>query len=367
MDSSLEYFAWGRPVDGFVWEDARVINDSVLMPKPLARDVEETRFLRWRDRASQVVPLPPLHKNPTLFREFASLNPTEDSFVRFANDYGWLGVSQLLEGDAEVNEQGKTVRVVRFGDPRAHGEPLWRWKAAHQALSKVSDVLQAITTDDLTTLTEWFSIRTDAALYQRETQVGGEWEWVCGAANPPLRPALWKWANGGQTELERLKRIASAWAQKRINDALGNADNSTNTSVRILLNAKGGMSLHIVPDTLLAAMWLQCARVLTENPTFKACEKCGKWFEISPEMRRKSTMYCSAKCKVAAHRARIPATCEHCGARFTISVTARSGFGYISHHDVACPTCGVSSSRLLPGEVRDVALHGKRRSSKATA
>jgi len=47
------------------------------------------------------------------------------------------------------------------------------------------------------------------------------------------------------------------------------------------------MTLRIVPETLLAALWFQCARVLTLNPTFRACMNCGKWFELLPDKRRK--------------------------------------------------------------------------------
>jgi hypothetical protein len=366
MESTLEYFAWARPLQGYAWEDAAVMNEGPFTPEPLDNDIKENRFLMWRDRASQVVAAPLLSDNPTLFRDFASLEPTEEAFLAFANAYGWLGVSQLLKGEL-VNEDGKTIRRISFSDPRAHGEPLWRWKKAHRELSKVSDVLQSITTNDLAKLNEWFTIGADAARYERRTALGLEGEWIC-ANKPPLRPALWKWANQGKTEADRLKRFAFAWAQKRINDAIGDGKYGTSTSVRVLVDGdRDLMSLHIVPDTLLAAMWLQCARVLTENPTFKACENCGKWFELAPNARRKNSMYCSARCKLAAHRARIPATCHSCGVRFNVSVTAGSGFAYMNHYDVSCPKCGVSSSLLLPGEVRGVALRGKRQPAKATA
>jgi hypothetical protein len=207
----------------------------------------------------------------------------------------------------------------------------------------------------------------DAVRYERDGAYGPEWSVVCGA-NQGFKPYLWKWGSEGRTELDRLKRFASIWAQKKINEAIGDADNGTGTSVRVLLNdVKDGMAIHIVPDTLLGAMWLQCARVLTENPTFKACENCGKWFELSPDARRKNSKYCSDRCKVAAHRARaiIPTKCESCDARFTINVAPSSGFSYMNHQDVTCPKCGAVSHRLLPGEFIGVTVRGKRQMVKA--
>jgi hypothetical protein len=74
---------------------------------------------------------------------------------------------------------------------------------------------------------------------------------------------------------------------------------------RILLNHdRGDFTLHMVPNSLIGAMWLQCARVLTVNPTFKQCDYCQKWFELSPDARRRQSKYCSDRCKVAAYRRR---------------------------------------------------------------
>lgn len=299
MKTALEHFAWGRPVEGYVWEDSSVLN--LPGSKENVNDNAETRFLRWRDSSSQAVLVTPLQDNAALFREFARIEPTESAFLSFANQYGWLGVSRLLRGTR--SEDGKTVSV-NLGDPRAHGEPWWRWKLAHHRLWRVSTVVKAIQEKDAVTLRQWFQVLPNAVRYERDERGQQCWEWIC-AAEPPLKTWLWKWGNKGATEDDRLIRFASGWAQKQINDAMGGSDNETATSVRILMNdERDGMVLHIVPDSLLAAMWLQCARALTENPTFKSCERCGKWFELAPGARRKTSKYCSERCKVAAYRAK---------------------------------------------------------------
>ena len=320
MMTALEQFGWGRPSEGYVWEDTTVAKMPGAKLEP--RDAAETRFLRWIESSSSAVLVTPLQENAALFREFAYLQPTENAFLEFANQHGWLGVSRFLRG--EPSEDGKTISIS-LGDPRAQGEPLWRWKEARREMWRVATVVEAILNRDISTLRQWFQISEHAVRYLREEpdNLPGypSMEWIC-SGEPPLRSWLWQWGNQGRDDDERLIRFASGWAQKQINDAMGGSEKETATSVRILMNdEKDGMTLHIVPDTLLAAMWLQCARALTENPTFKACEHCGKWFELAPGARRKNSKYCSVRCKVAAHRALIPLTCEHCGTKFRAAIT----------------------------------------------
>jgi hypothetical protein len=107
-------------------------------------------------------------------------------------------------------------------------------------------------------------------------------------------------------DAELLLRIAKGWAQKHINDELGGDKHpGTNSRARIVFDQdRESMTLRIVPETLLAALWFQCARVLTLNPTFRACMDCGKWFELLPDKRRKQAIYCTDRCKVAAYRHR---------------------------------------------------------------
>jgi len=305
MNQGLEHFAWARPLDGYVWEDAVALDERAFQSASSVRNRSETRFLRWRDASSQAVSLAPLQDHPTLFLQFAHLEPTEATFLEFANQYGWLGVPIFLENETN---RGRKTRVVNYADLRDQGEPLWRWREAHRQLWRVCPVLEAILDKDIPTLKQWFHVLPDAVRYERDGVYGLECEFIC-SSNPLFKPWLWKWGNKGGTQAEKLLRFASAWAQKQVNEAMTGNEDGTMTSVRVLIDGdKAGMMLHIVPDTLLAAMWLQCARVLTENPTFKACDNCGKWFEVSADARRRGTMYCDARCKVAAYRIKKKAT-----------------------------------------------------------
>jgi hypothetical protein len=126
------------------------------------------------------------------------------------------------------------------------------------------------------------------------------------ASRDGLKEWLWEWGMEASTEDERLLRFAKGWTQAQINEALiGKSTREALVSTRILFNhERKDMALHVVPRSLLAAIWLQCARVLTLNPEFRQCHNCGKWFELSHDARRKTTKYCEDRCKVAAYRKR---------------------------------------------------------------
>ena len=304
MNQGLEQFAWSRPLEGYVWEDAVALDTTLLQSKD-PRDKVETRFLRWRHSSSRAVSFTPLQDHPTLFLEFAHLEPTEATFLEFADKYGWLGVPIFLEN--ELTRGRKTV-VFDYGDLRSQGEALWQWREAHRQLSRVSSVLEAILDKNIDALKQWFHIDKNGVRYERADTYGMAYEWVCSpdVGRASMHPARWKWGDKGRAAADKVLRFASVWVQKEINGAMSGAEGGTMTSVRVLINVpEDRMMLHIVPDSLLAAMWLQCARALTETPTFKGCENCGKWFEVSADARRKGSMYCSARCKVAAYRHRI--------------------------------------------------------------
>lgn len=284
--SGLELFYWHRSEGGYEWQDAKALPELQGLSD---EDREETRFLI---RKPMETPLHwrynPLVKYPTLYREFAALEPTEAAYAAFANAYGDLGVGLLIE---------------RSG-PMVEYDPFHRWRTAHRMMRPVVDVLTAIQDRSTVALRQWFTVVNNGARYERrEADGSGSVGWVTIADQH--REFIWKWAMEADSDDAALTRIAQGWAQDQINSAMGNSDSGTLTSARVIFEIdRKRMALHISPDSLLAALWLQCARILTLNPTFKSCEHCRTWFELSPETRRKQSKYCSSRCKVAAYRAR---------------------------------------------------------------
>jgi hypothetical protein len=306
MDFGLEFFFWPRPVDpanGYAWESGKAA--PFFAKEPGLADAAETRFLRWLTSAPQVHRVNIIRTYPTLYRTFANLAPTEEAFLAFANEFGALGVDVLLEDayKTSTTKEGKKVKTLSLGNPRNTGEPFWRWLQEQSKMRGITKVLTAIESSDTSALAQWFTITDSDVVFKDENR----WAIVCSSQHQ-LRPLIWGWVVNAPTSGEQLLRAARAWAQDEINEAMsgGGKPVQSLTSVRILLNTdRDVMRLHLVPDTLLAAMWLQCARVLTENVTFSDCQHCGKWFEVSPDQRRRNTKYCTDRCKVAAYRKRL--------------------------------------------------------------
>lgn len=297
MSQDIDLFVWHRPEGGFAWQDGKVLSPEIQ--RGLSQiDAGETRFLVQNPMATpRHCRYNPLQKNPALYREFASLEPTEEAYARFASLYGDLGVGVFT--DASLSS---TVEAT-FSD--AVHDPFCRWRSAHAHVRAVTDVLNAIQAEDTNTLRQWFTVTNNGARYHRKDPV--TWEssgWVTIAGE--LRDYVWKWAARGDSDAEVLLRIARGWAQERINDAIGGDKHpGTNCSARVVFDhEREHMTVRIVPETLIGAIWFQCARVLTLNPVFRACKHCGKWFELSPDTRRKQAIYCSDRCKVAAYRAK---------------------------------------------------------------
>ena len=303
MKIGLEYSEWSRPVAGFEWQDGKVATWQGLHNE--SNDLEETRFLVWRTAERLVYRYHPLLDYPTLYQTFASLEPTDENFLKFANTHGGLGVAKTLSITG-TDSNGHPLEVILGGNPRCEGEPRWRWRHEHLLMRAVTGILTAIQNQDINALKQRFSIHKDGVRYEDATEFGLGYAWVC-STKMELKEWLWKWGLEGRTEADRIIRFASGWVQEHINTAMSESgpERQALTSARVILNTdRNALRLHIIPDTLLAAMWLQCARVLTENPTFKVCEHCGKWFELSPDTKRRQSKYCEPRCKVAAYRIR---------------------------------------------------------------
>jgi len=283
--SELELFYWRRADDGYEWIDGKAetteASDQALR--------EETRFLAPRNLyTAKLWRYNPLVASPTLYREFASTPHTEEGYLSFANAYGDLGTGVLL------NQSGPIV----FYDP------LYTWHLAHARVRPVVDVLNAIQSNDVATLRQWFTLMNNGARYRRDGPEGISLATVTMTGG--LREHLWTWATEAPSENEAILRIARGWAQGEINEGMeGKSQPESISSARVIFDVeKKSMTMRVTPHSLLGAIWLQCARMLTLNPAFRECAHCAKWFELSPDTRRRQSKYCSDRCKVAAYRRR---------------------------------------------------------------
>ncbi|MFN8058130.1 MAG: hypothetical protein U0Q12_03135 [Vicinamibacterales bacterium] len=292
MDWSLEYFEQVRSQAGYRWVTAVPLGDGSGPGGALRCLVEVTNDLR-RHRVRHV-----LRDVPTLFREFAAIPATEESFGQFANEYGLLGVDEFLEGQ----------------EPFARGEPFHRWVEEQRGLVPVVDVLVALERGDVEQLRRWFSIEsTDGSpigvKYQRIDVWGKQFDTVATAKGH--RPSAWAYIMAAPDDKTSFMRMATCWLQNEINERLSRGHPLPYVGARVFFNPDDARYvLHVVPRNLIGAMWYQCARSLTENSVFRSCAHCGTWFELSPVARRRNTLYCSPRCRVAAFRARRAASTD---------------------------------------------------------
>lgn len=61
---------------------------------------------------------------------------------------------------------------------------------------------------------------------------------------------------------------------------------------------------RIVPGSLLGALWLQFHLAISGQKTYRQCEVCQGWFEISPKVNRVTKQYCGDACRSQAYRDR---------------------------------------------------------------
>ena len=64
---------------------------------------------------------------------------------------------------------------------------------------------------------------------------------------------------------------------------------------------------RFLPKNLLGALWLQFARVVAGNVSYKPCKVCGDILTISPEQGgfRDDREFCTAACRQRDHRRKV--------------------------------------------------------------
>lgn len=298
MSRQLERFEWQVARDGYQWVTSRAAfpppRDRANEPlsaliAPDLRHQRESRFLIPQSSVGKSYS--PLVTAPTLFREFALLEPTEIGFLRFANKYGSLGVG--------VSTWGAKTDVVAVD-----AEPFYLWQQEWHRISEVNGVLRALQTQDHRSLSKWFVINGDRAEYRQHPKAPRE---IVASKYDVRSKEMWDHATSARNSANRTRRVARAWVQSAVNERLsGRPERAAVTHARITVEGSGQLMFNLTPASLLGCLWLQCARVLVVDPRFAQCAyaSCQRWFEVSPDGRRRNTKYCEPRCRLRAHRAK---------------------------------------------------------------
>ena len=63
------------------------------------------------------------------------------------------------------------------------------------------------------------------------------------------------------------------------------------------------MTVRIVPENLISAIWLQIALAIEGDKDYRQCSQCQRWFEVGGDLRE-DAKYCQSSCRSKAYRDR---------------------------------------------------------------
>lgn len=276
-------FAWEVARDGYEWVRA-------VSADPNARNRTPATFLTdgvpWGSPSLVHRSAPP-RSDGALFRTFAELSPSAKAVRDFANAHGLLGgaVSEMIalprrtRGGMGFDIADGVDRVV------ATGERLASWARHITALHGLVTLLDAATyrSPHLAERIVWYADRV-------QHHQGRSWALISGVHTDPERFARLRRGD--------LRTPAFLYLQKQVNDRL-----AEQVAARLLWTSdRTQLRLHVVPGCLLAALWLQFARAIEGNRRYIGCGECGRWMELSPDVRRSDARFCSGACRTRAHR-----------------------------------------------------------------
>lgn len=243
---------WTRADGGYAWFD---LADGRCMAPKRDDGGPDDPFSGLRLKGTTYYPMLTAHG---LFKRFAALDPTEEQFLKFADEFGSL----LIRGIAPEKKSD--------------------WMKAYRSLSHAVD------------LWEWIE-RGD----RRFELIGGE----------PRETGRRKWIlrrDGNYVasdfiEADSPKHAAKRMLQERINSGLAG-----NITVRVLWHeGRREFVNRIYPTTLLGFMWWQFARAFAGDVKIVECKTCRKPLERGESAFMATREFCSAACKQKDHREKV--------------------------------------------------------------
>jgi len=208
----------------------------------------------------------PTDDDGALFRNFARLEPTKEAIAEFANRYGLLW-SELP------------------------GVPFGEWEFEIRTMQFLVGVWDAALENDKKFLSQHF--RPDQRgrfLYPYPDTIAC----YCRYGSAPPSEVHDIIERGG-----RPSQVARHYVINAINSRLAALGANVGR-----LTKESNFRLTIQPRSLLGALWLQFAESIGTHKSFRKCEVCGRYMEISPDVNRADRRFCSDACRNRALRYR---------------------------------------------------------------
>lgn len=266
-------------VDGFEWRECEVPNDppshggfkSALGPGAHATELVAPVNRDWNQVTT-------LQDDRAAFRNFASLEPTPEAILDFANAHGMLGIEKLFP---------ESKAPVRVGpDPYEWKETLFEWEYQIWCMRYLVRLWDALQADEQPLLQTLFQRREKVWQLPREHKLLRDHQRKNPSELGRFRP------NTDDTPNKFAFSMLRAMVSSRLRDAVS-------------VGVEGDLidsSLSLRVSTVLDGLWLQFAMAIGRHLEFRACDQCGTWYELSPDVHRTTRIYCSNRCKVKAYR-----------------------------------------------------------------
>jgi hypothetical protein len=272
--------------DGYEWVRGKPMSQ---VTDPEARD--ELFLVPANRNPNRIVTrYSPLFAKHALFRQFSETDPNEDGILRFATEFGSLG--------GEVATGLILNSVVTFGETMA----AW-WKEIYtmRHALRLWDLVNAHDEAELRRHIKW-AADGSGVQYQSYPDLADR-RHTADALAIEIESIASKYFHRETLAVlvpGDVFRPAMMRVQAVINKRLAGR-----ASPRLLWDRSlSELSVHLAPDGLVGALWLQFAQAVAGDRTFRSCGECKRWYETYPDSARADRQYCSDACRVRAYRRR---------------------------------------------------------------
>jgi hypothetical protein len=258
-------FSWVLPDEGFEWmEKPWKILDSEgkkTSEKPPVLKYIGVRQPGYKDEVTTLRWTHPLEESPTVFHEFADLEPTRDEILAFANKYGLPCMNLVVnekKGDSPLYtcSLGTWVREVNYMKDLRQ---LWtNTQVASGETNASGAVIKANAIKEL----EFQTKLEDGHLPSR---------YVTG-----IDELLLEAIEHGGLEHYDVIRLAKVLLITCVNWKL-----KGKVFQQLSFGHDGSIVPRLIPANLLSAMWLQFSLWIAEQSSYKRCRVCGLWADTT--------------------------------------------------------------------------------------
>ena len=245
----------------------------------------------------------PLVDHKELFQIFALTQPSRSGILAFANKYGELksrnqAVLEVSESRQVMAQLGKrfysdnilrsTIDMVAGYEKSILADPLSVWIEQIDEMYFAFEIWSSLNKRDEERLKGFFSWRGDSIEVRHPRHSGVVFIQI-------LSPRL----GGPRITHGDLLQAARLYLTDLI------TRNMNGLVSPQLLPSEGfqAATLRIVPTCLIGAMWLQFAQAVDRTRSYKQCEACGKWFDVSDRFgARADKKTCDVTCRMRLSR-----------------------------------------------------------------